>query len=110
MLAFLLFAGAINVDLGALRERAWPVAWLALVGTVVSTATVGVLFWAASQWVGHPVPPAWAFVFGALISPTDPVAVLSTLKNVDVPGALRSRCKERPCSTTASASCCSRCC
>ena len=88
MLAFLLFAGALNLDLRALRERAMAVATLALLGTVISSASVGAAFWAAGQALGSPVPLAWALVFGALISPTDPVAVLATLKNVEVPEAL----------------------
>lgn len=88
MLAFLLFAGALNLNLEAMRERAWPIALLALVATVISTAVVGAGLWGAAQAIGRPLPLSWALVFGALISPTDPVAVLSTLKNVDVPKAL----------------------
>ncbi|BAQ49599.1 cation:proton antiporter [Methylobacterium aquaticum] len=88
MLAFLLFAGAMSLDLGALRDRAWAVATLALVGTFISTAIVGGAFWLAASALGQPLPLAWALVFGALISPTDPVAVLATLKNVRVPEAL----------------------
>lgn len=89
MLAFLLFAGSINVNLAALRDRAWPVASLALVGTLLSTGIVGVGFWAVGQLASQPVPLLWAMVFGALISPTDPVAVLSILKNIAVPEALQ---------------------
>ncbi|QEE39183.1 MULTISPECIES: sodium:proton antiporter [unclassified Methylobacterium] len=88
MLAFLLFAGAMSLDLRMLRDRAWAVATLALVGTLISTALVGGAFWLAADAIGRPVPLAWAFVFGSLISPTDPVAVLATLKNVKVPEAL----------------------
>jgi monovalent cation:H+ antiporter, CPA1 family len=88
MLAFLLFAGAMSLDLGALRDRAWAVATLALVGTLISTAIVGGAFWLAASSLGQPLSLAWALVFGALISPTDPVAVLATLKNVRVPEAL----------------------
>jgi CPA1 family monovalent cation:H+ antiporter len=88
MLAFLLFAGALNLNLEAMRERAWPIALLALVATVISTALVGAGLWGAAQAIGRPLPLSWALVFGALISPTDPVAVLSTLKNVQVPKAL----------------------
>ena len=88
MLAFLLFAGAMSLDLKALRDRAWAVATLALVGTVISTGLVGIAFWWAAQALGRPVALPWALVFGALISPTDPVAVLATLKNVRVPEAL----------------------
>jgi Na+:H+ antiporter len=88
MLGFLLFAGALHVDLGKLRDRAFPVAILALFGTVISTGLVGAGFWIAARLIGHPMTLAWALVFGALISPTDPVAVLSTLKNVRVPANL----------------------
>ncbi len=88
MLAFLLFAGALNVDLNAMRDRAWQVAFLALVGTLISTAIVGSGAWAISGALGYDLPLAWAMVFGALISPTDPVAVMSTLKTVRVPKRL----------------------
>ena len=88
MLAFLLFAGALNVDLSKLRSRAVPVALLATLGTVVSTAVVGAGMWLAAGLLQLPISFAWALVFGALISPTDPVAVLSTLKNVKAPPAL----------------------
>jgi Na+:H+ antiporter len=90
MLGFLLFAGALNVDLEALRDRAWPVVTLAFVGTIISTVIVGGAFWIAGLLIGYPIPLAWSFVFGALISPTDPVAVLSMLKNVHVPHALQA--------------------
>lgn len=88
MLAFLLFAGALHVDFGRLRKRSLQVASLALVGTVISTAVVGFAVWAAAVVIGISMPFAWALVFGALISPTDPVAVMSTLKNVNVPPEL----------------------
>ena len=88
MLAFLLFAGSLHIDLGRLRSRAIPVAILACLGTVISTALVGTGIWFAARLIGHPFPYIWALVFGALISPTDPVAVLSTLKNVNVPASL----------------------
>jgi len=77
MLAFMLFAGALQVDLGELKNRAASVGLLATVGVVLSTAIVGVSFWLVAGWLGSPIPLVWALVFGALISPTDPVAVLS---------------------------------
>lgn len=88
MLAFLLFAGSLHVDLGKMRERAGAVAILAMFGTIVSTLIVGVGFWLVAKVFGLQMPLAWAMVFGALISPTDPVAVLATLKNVKVPANL----------------------
>lgn len=88
VLAFLLFAGALHVNIGALRDRAWVVGGMATVGVLLSTTLVGLGFYYISALLGAPVPLSWAFVFGALISPTDPVAVLSTLKAVRVPQSL----------------------
>lgn len=88
MLAFLLFAGALHVDLAALRSRIWIVGTMATVGVVISTAVIGGGFWAVANWLGISLPFVWALVFGALISPTDPVAVLSILKQVKVPLSL----------------------
>ena len=89
MLAFLLFAGALNIDFDALRRRAWPIAYLAIVGTVLSTLVIGLLFWGAAMLLGLPVSLPWAFAFGALISPTDPIAVLTMLKGVPLPERLK---------------------
>ncbi len=88
MLGFLLFAGALHVNFGRLRSRALPVVLLAVIGTIISTGLVGLGFWSIAKAIGHPVNLAWSLVFGALISPTDPVAVLSTLKSVAIPADL----------------------
>ena len=90
MLAFLVFAGAFSLDLRALRHRALPVGALAVIGTAASTAVVGFAFWAGAYALGRPVPAIWAFAFGALISPTDPVAVISTLKHVTIPKSVET--------------------
>ena len=90
MLAFLLFAGALHVDVGAVRDRAWKVGLMATLGVVISTALVGVGFCLAAGLLGPPVALAWALVFGALVSPPDPVAVLATLKAVRVPATLET--------------------
>lgn len=80
MLAFLLFAGAMQVDLRQLR-RQWLSIWsLATVGVAASTLIVGVGVWLAARGLGVPLTLAWALVFGALISPTDPIAVLATVR------------------------------
>lgn len=89
MLAFLLFAGALHVDLTLLRNRAGVVATMATVGVLISTVVVGVGLWALAGLLGIGLPLSWALVFGALISPTDPVAVLSTLRAVKVPDQLQ---------------------
>lgn len=91
MLAFLLFAGALHVDFAFLRDKRWAIGLMATVGVLISTVIVGVGMWWLSAQLGHPVPLAWALVFGALISPTDPVAVLSLLKSVNVPQTLEAK-------------------
>jgi CPA1 family monovalent cation:H+ antiporter len=90
MLAFLLFAGALHVDFSLLRSRIWPVSLMASAGTVISTLVVGVGLWLGSMVLGPAIALAWALVFGALISPTDPVAVLAILKTMKVPASLET--------------------
>jgi CPA1 family monovalent cation:H+ antiporter len=84
MLAFLLFAGALHVDLGDLVEQRLPVAVLATFGVLLSTVIVGVLTGLLFGALRMEVPWIYCFVFGALISPTDPIAVLGILKTVGV--------------------------
>ncbi len=90
MLGFLLFAGAMHVDWPRLKRRWVSVAVLATLGVVISTILVGFGFWGLARLLGLDIPLAWALVFGALISPTDPVAVLSLLKAVRVPELLET--------------------
>ncbi len=90
MLAFLLFAGALHVNLPTLRDRAWAVGLMATLGTLISTGVVGLGTWWVASLSGLGIPLPWALVFGALISPTDPVAVLSVLKSVRVPETLEA--------------------
>ncbi|HHP7241433.1 MAG TPA: cation:proton antiporter [Cyclobacteriaceae bacterium] len=80
MLNFLLFAGALSIDLRKLVEEKWPIMILALGGTLMSTFIVGTLIFYAFQLVGRPVDIIYCFLFGALISPTDPIAVLALVK------------------------------
>ncbi|HEX3406111.1 MAG TPA: cation:proton antiporter, partial [Caulobacteraceae bacterium] len=80
LLGFLLFAGAMQVDVSELRRRSLSVWTLATIGVAASTLIVGVGVWLAAGWLGFALTLPWALVFGALISPTDPVAVLATLK------------------------------
>ncbi|PZA10369.1 sodium:proton antiporter [Rhodopseudomonas palustris] len=88
MLGFLLFAGALQIDLSRLRARKWIVATMATIGVFISTILIAGGFWYAAGLFGVPMPFAWALVFGALISPTDPIAVLSTLKAISIPETL----------------------
>ena len=90
MLSFLLFAGALHVDVPALRSRWRTVGALATAGTMLSTALVAGGIWIVAALAGHPLPFVWALVFGALISPTDPVAVLGIFESVRVPPTLKA--------------------
>ena len=85
MLSLLLFAGALHVDLSELKALRWPVASLALIGTPVSTVIVGYGIWTTLPWVGLELPLMYCLVFGALISPTDPIAVMGILKSAGAP-------------------------
>lgn len=88
MLAFLLFAGSLTVNLDDLLDRKWSVLVLATVGVAISTALIGAAMWGVFTLVGAPVPLNWCLVFGALISPTDPVAVLAILRRLGLPEGL----------------------
>lgn len=85
MLSFLLFAGALHVDLRALRKYRWQVAALALLGTLISTIAVGLGMWAVLPLVGVSLPLLYCMLFGALISPTDPIAVMGILRSAGAP-------------------------
>jgi CPA1 family monovalent cation:H+ antiporter len=90
MLSFLLFAGALHLDLEELARSRWAISFLATFGVLISTALVGLSTYWILAAVGHPVPLVAALTFGALISPTDPIAVLGILKSANVPRELRS--------------------
>ncbi len=91
LLSFLLFAGALHVDLDALLRRRWAISTLATVGIAVSTLIVAFLTFYGFGALGVDVPLAYCLVFGALISPTDPVAVMSILKGARVPETLEAK-------------------
>ena len=91
MLSFLLFAGALHVNLSDLRDQRRVVSILASVGLLVSTFLVGTVAYFVFAWTGVQVGFLWCLVFGALISPTDPVAVLGILKKVGVPKSLEAK-------------------
>ena len=86
MLGLLLFAGGLHVKLEDLKAEAWSVALMATIGVALSTAIAGVGF----SWITG-APPLIALVFGALISPTDPVAVLGVLRAADLRRSLETK-------------------
>jgi len=91
MLGFLLFAGALHVNLRDMRERMYAIALMATFGVLLSTFLVGSGIYYIFQALGIAVPFLVCLVFGALISPTDPVAVLGVLKFVKVPPSLEAK-------------------
>lgn len=88
LLAFLLFSGGMQVDLGEFRRRSLAIWSLATVGVLASVALVGFGAWGAASLVGLDLPLPWALVFGALISPTDPVAVMANVRSGELSKAL----------------------
>jgi Na+:H+ antiporter len=88
MLSLLLFAGALHVDLSELRAYRWQVGLLAVLSTPLSTLAVGCGIWFAQSWVGLELPLVFCLLFGALISPTDPIAVMGILKTAGAPKQL----------------------
>jgi CPA1 family monovalent cation:H+ antiporter len=91
MLGFLLFAGALHVNLADLAQQRGVIALLATASMIGSTFLVGVLSWWGFGLVGLDVPFIYCLVFGALISPTDPIAVLGILKSVQAPKSLETK-------------------
>jgi CPA1 family monovalent cation:H+ antiporter len=91
MLGLLLFAGALHLDVASLGSDKLAVAALALGGTLLSTVLIGGAIGLALHAIGVAISPVEAFLFGALISPTDPIAVLGMLKSVAAPHELETR-------------------
>lgn len=85
VLGFLLFAGALHLDLSDLRRHALVIGVLSTAGVVLSTAIVGWLMWHVLALLGHPLPLIHCLLFGALLAPTDPIAVLAILRSVRAP-------------------------
>jgi CPA1 family monovalent cation:H+ antiporter len=91
MLGFLLFAGALDVELNELMKQKWVIIALATGAVVFSTVFVGILAWSVLELLGVAVSLMYCLLFGALISPTDPVAVLNILKTVKASKALETQ-------------------
>ncbi|MCG8547452.1 MAG: sodium:proton antiporter [Alphaproteobacteria bacterium] len=91
MLSFLLFAGALHVNLNDLLSRVWAITAMATAGVLISTFIVGYAIFLIAAALGIDIPLLWCLVFGALISPTDPVAVLGMLKTIHVPKSLEAK-------------------
>lgn len=88
MLSFLLFAGALHIDLDGLARQRLVIGVLATLGVLVSTLLVGTAVYFVSGWLDLGLSYAFCLLFGALVSPTDPIAVLGILKSAKVPKSL----------------------
>lgn len=85
ILGFLLFAGGLGVKLDHFKDQKWEIAGLALGATLFSTFFIGFVLWYALQFIGVPFDFIYCLLFGALISPTDPIAVLAIVKKLNAP-------------------------
>jgi CPA1 family monovalent cation:H+ antiporter len=85
MLSLLLFAGALHVDLDRVRRLSWQIGVLAVIGTAASAAVIGGGCWLLLGACDVQLPLIWCLLFGALISPTDPIAVLGVLESAHAP-------------------------
>ncbi len=90
VLSFLLFAAALQVDLGALRARWASVLALALVGMLLAMGLFGTAMWLVFPLVDRPVPLVWCVVVGAILAPTDPVSVTAMLRRIGLPAELQA--------------------
>jgi len=91
LLGLLLFAGSLHVDVAGLARARWLVVVLATVGVVLSTVLVGLAFFYVARFMGMPLTLLESFIFGALISPTDPIAAMGLLSKAGVPPSLLTK-------------------
>jgi CPA1 family monovalent cation:H+ antiporter len=91
MLSFLLFAGALHINLESLSRQKWTIGILATLGVLLSTFMIGGIVYILFDLIHHPLPFIYCLIFGALISPTDPIAVLSLLKQAKAPESLETK-------------------
>ncbi|TDK43630.1 cation:proton antiporter [Algoriphagus formosus] len=91
MLSFLLFAGALHTKLDALKRQKGPIALFATIGVVISTFLIGTLMYYLFLAFSYPIDYIYCLLFGALISPTDPIAVLGILKEANAPKKLETK-------------------
>ncbi len=91
MLSFLLFAGALHIDFQQLKAQRWPIISFATTSVIISTILIGGITYYLLQLLGLEQPFIYCLLFGALISPTDPIAVLGILKQAGVPKKLEAK-------------------
>lgn len=91
MLSFLLFAGSIHINVNRLKRESGTIITFSTIGVLISTIIVGSLLFIVSKWFGMSIDFIYCLLFGALISPTDPIAVLGILKQSKIPDSLEMK-------------------
>lgn len=91
MLSFLLFAGSLHTDFSKLAKQKWPILTFATLGVLISTVVIGGLLYYGLILLDRPIDLIYCFLFGALISPTDPIAVMGILKKAGVPSTIEAK-------------------
>ncbi len=90
-LSFLLFAGALQIEWDELRDQRWRIPFLAVGSTLLSTGLVACMAWLIFRGLGLTLPWLYCLLFGAIISPTDPIAVIDMLKRAHAPLSLSTK-------------------
>jgi CPA1 family monovalent cation:H+ antiporter len=88
MLSFLLFAGAIHIDMNEMKNESAAIITFSTIGVLISTFIVAGLFYSVTHWMGLTIDFIYCLLFGALISPTDPIAVIGILRQSKIPATL----------------------
>ena len=91
MLGYLLFAGALHVNLNDLKEQTAVIALLATIGVLATTFIVGGLTYLITGWLGIEVRFIYCLIFGSIVAPTDPIAVLGIFKSLGAPKSLETK-------------------
>ena len=91
MLSFLLFAGSLHVDTHKLKKEIIPIISFATIGVLISTGCIATIIFFLFKMFSFDIPFIYCLLFGALISPTDPIAVLGILRNANIPSSLETK-------------------
>ena len=91
MLNFLLFAGALHINVYDLKEHKWPILTYASVSVVLSAFIISGILYIVAPYLGIHIPYIYCLLFGTLISPTDPIVVLGVLKEAKVPKMIETK-------------------
>lgn len=90
MLSFLLFAGALQVDINDLKKNKTTIAIIAVISTLISTIIIGISFYFVATLLGFRINLVMSFLFGAILSPTDPIAIMSIIRKLRISKTLET--------------------